>query len=189
MAAHRIWSSSFRCQIDNLWWWTGRAPVCPAHGCAAGSLTSDTRCPLKSSHLRIHGHVFTTSYCEKSRNQPHKCDLQLSKSSLHSCSSIGYLVRSISQATVEVILEAARNNMSTSKTTHCILEDLWKCLNDLVKKQEITLGSVTDDWTLHNCPAVSFSCDAWLVYIHKTGLNFVSAILSANILCSYRTAC
>lgn len=34
-------------------------------------------------------------------------DLQLSRSSLHSCSSIGYLVRSISHATVEVILEAA----------------------------------------------------------------------------------
>lgn len=31
-------------------------------------------------------------------------NLQLSKSSIHSCSSIGYLVRSISQATVEVIL-------------------------------------------------------------------------------------
>ena len=36
-------------------------------------------------------------------------DLQLSKSSLHSCSSMGYLVRSISHATVEVILEAAQS--------------------------------------------------------------------------------
>lgn len=51
--AHQTWSSSSRWQSDNLWWWTGRAPVCPGRGCASGSRTSDTRCPLRSSRLQM----------------------------------------------------------------------------------------------------------------------------------------
>ena len=36
--------------------------------------------------------------------QREEADSQLSRSSMHSCSSMGYLVRSMSQATVEVML-------------------------------------------------------------------------------------
>lgn len=59
---HQIWSSSSQCQIDNPWWWTGRAPVCRARGCVAGSPTSDTRCLLMSSHLQMYSNAFPGQY-------------------------------------------------------------------------------------------------------------------------------
>lgn len=131
---------------------------------------------LLSRIVGSHG-ISTTSALE---------DLQLSRSSRHSCSSMGYFVRSISQATVEVILEAAQNMFQIEFLKSCAwLDSLWKKKQEILVRQSPELPClkiVNDEQTLRNCPPAGFCGDI-------CGLKAASAVPSVNILLPYRRVC
>lgn len=202
MDVYQIWSSLSRWQIDSLWWWTGRVPVCPAHGCVAGSLTSDTQCPPKSNRLQwwkikairptkmhecaqhaelsFNWEISTMTekkakfYVKEEKKLYMNTNLQLSKSSIHSCSSIGYLVRSISQATVEVILGTKEHFLKVLS-----ILSWWKCLNFHCLNLNLNVPAVSWEasWLMYKQPVLSVNIELnWIQPIyHLPQLPCISA--------------